>query len=82
MAPPKRKRKAPAVYRYPVRFTQSQLALATNLLASTGIAKISTLVHFAFAQLAKTAVGLPLGAAQAPTEPRASGSDPELENNF
>jgi hypothetical protein len=69
MASSDRKRKQATVYRYPVRFTQTQLDVASHLLASTGITSLSALVHFAFAQLAKTAVGLPQEPAQATTEP-------------
>lgn len=82
MARTDRKQKEVTVYRYPVRFTRSQLAVASNLLASTGIANLSTLVHFAFAQLAKTAAGAPLGAHLSAIEPRTTDSDPELETEF
>jgi hypothetical protein len=70
------------VYRYPVRFTQSQLDVASNLLASTGVTSLSALVHVAFAQLAKTAVGAPLDASQATPETKRAGSDPELKLEF
>jgi len=70
------------VYRYPVRFTQSQLEIASNLLASTGITSLSALVHFALAQLAKTAVGSLQEPAQATTEPKRTDSDPELGLDF
>lgn len=82
MAPLDRKRKAVTVYRYPVRFTQAQLAVASNLLASTGLANMSQLVHFAFAQLAKTALGSPQEPAQAATDPNLADSDPDLKNDF
>ena|SRR6185369_7290014 len=80
------KRKPATVYRYPVRFTQSQLEVASNLLASTGIPNLSTLVHVALAQLAKTSLGSPLGSPQEPAketaEPRTTDSDPELDGDF
>lgn len=82
MAPSDRKPKAVTVYRYPVRFTQAQLAVASDLLASTGLANMSQLVHFAFAQLAKTSAGSPQKPAEGPAEPRPTDSDPELESNF
>lgn len=69
------------VYRYPVRFTQSQLEVASRLLASTGITSLGTLVHVAFAQLAKTAVGS-LDASQATRETMTTASDPELKLDF
>lgn len=75
-------RRQPPVYRYPVRFTQSQLDVASNLLASTGITSLSTLVHFAFAQLAKTSVGSTQEPAQPTTEPRTTDSDPEGPSDF
>jgi hypothetical protein len=70
------------VYRYPVRFNQSQLDVASRLLASTGITSLSTLVHFAFAQLAKTAVGSPLDGSPATPETKSTASDPELKLEF
>jgi hypothetical protein len=76
------RRKPATVYRYPVRFTQKQLEVASNLLASTGITSLSTLVHFAFAQLAKTAVGSLQEPAQATTEPKTTDSDPEGPHDF
>lgn len=82
MAQTDRKRKQTTVYRYPVRFTQSQLEVASNLLASTGIASLSTLVHFAFAQLAKTAVGAAGEPAKPTTEAGTTDSDPELNAGF
>ncbi len=82
MARTDRKQKEVTVYRYPVRFTRSELAVASNLLASTGIKTMGQLVHFAFAQLAKTAAGASLGAHPSATEPRTTDSDPELETEF
>jgi hypothetical protein len=70
------------VYRYPVRFTQSQLEVASSLLASTGITSLGPLVHFAFAQLAKTAVGAPLDASQATPAAKTTAADPELKLDF
>lgn len=79
---PVSKRKPVTVYRYPVRFTQSQLEVASNLLAGTGITSLSALVHFAFAQLAKTAVGSPQETAQEASGPKTTDSDPELGGSF
>jgi hypothetical protein len=60
--------KQPTVYRSTVRFNASQLDVATRLLASTGVTSIPALVHVAFTQLAKTAMGAPLDASLAVLE--------------
>jgi hypothetical protein len=72
----------PTVHRYPVRFTKSQLDVASRLLAGTGITTLSGLVHFAFAQLAKTTVGSPQEASPATNAPRTTDGDPELDVKF
>lgn len=70
------------VHRQPVRFTQSQLELASRLLASTGITSLSQLVHVALAQLAKTALGSPLEASSPLRAPMTTDSDPERKLDF
>ena len=82
MAKTEPKRKPATVYRYPVRFTQAQLAVASNLLASTGIPSLSALVHFALAQLAKTAVGSVSKPAPATTESGTADSGAGLDHDF
>lgn len=78
----RRIQKQPTVLRLPVRFNQTQLDLASSLLANTGITNLTQLVHFALAQLAKTAVGAPHGGSQASLETRPAASHPDPDLNF
>jgi hypothetical protein len=71
-----------AVYRYPLRFTRSQLAVASNLMAATGIPRLSVLVHHALAKMAKTELGPAHAPAQPTNELKPTGSDPETRGGF
>jgi hypothetical protein len=70
------------VYRYPLRFTRRQLAVASNLMAATGIPRLSVLVHHALARMAKTELAPAHEPAQPTNELKPTGSDREPGGGF